>query len=135
MAARTAERARNLAEANEREDAAMAVDIHLHGTATACPCGAETGITCVGFAPDHVEPDPCADCGKPLDRQCDGRPWRTDITRHAFGCPEHPETPRCKACGGTMWDGAVSWAGDGAYHFREGCAPGVRQVYPPSLPL
>jgi hypothetical protein len=105
MAQRHADRARQLAEANERENMSLPQD-HLHGTMTACPCGAETGITCVAFGEDWVQPDPCEDCGKPVTAFCDGKPWRRDISRHVTGCPEHPETSRCTACGqaflGTM---------------------------------
>ena len=126
MAARAAERARQLAEANAREDAAMAVDVHLHGTMTACPCGAETGITCVAFDEHWVQPDPCPDCGKPADAFGDTQPARK-VAKHAFGCREHPGTPRCAACGDVM-TGVVAWTGSAAYHFREGCAPGVRQI-------
>ena len=126
MAARAAERARQLAEANAREEAAMAVDIHLHGTLTACPCGAETGITCVAFDEHWVQPDPCPDCGKPADVFGDTQPARK-VAKHAPGCREHPGTPRCTACGDVM-TGVVAWTGSAAYHFREGCAPGVRQI-------
>lgn len=126
MAARHADRARQLAEANRREEAAMAVGIHLHGTMTACPCGAETGITTVAFPEGSIQPDPCPDCGKPADRLGDTQPHR-DVPRHALGCREHPETPRCAACGDVM-TGAVVSSGNGWYHFREGCAPGVQQI-------
>ena len=126
MAARAAERSRQLAEANAREDAAMSVDIHLHGTLTVCPCGAETGITCVAFGEHWVQPDPCPDCGKPAGTFGDTQPCR-DVPRHAFGCREHPETPRCAACGDVM-TGVVAWTGNAAYHFREGCAPGVQRI-------
>lgn len=107
MAARAADRARELAEANEREDMTLIGADHLHGTATACPCGAETGITCVVFEDGRVQPDPCETCGKPVSRFCDGQPHR-EVPKHAIGCPEHPESTRCASCGRVPWTGMMS---------------------------
>jgi len=117
MAQRAAERAAQLAAANGREDAWLP-QTHLHGTATACPCGAETGITCVAFDGGWVQPDPCETCGKPVDRFGGGEPWRDDVDKHVIGCPEHPETERCAACGGAFM-GMVLFTEAGPHHL--GC--------------
>lgn len=101
-------RAVALEEANSREDLAMAATegIHLHGTAVACPCGAEMGITCVAFTEGWVQPDPCETCGKPVERFYDCRAGR-EVDKHAIGCPERPDTTRCKQCGAPYLTGMV----------------------------
>lgn len=112
MAGRAHARAAELQEANRREDMAMAAaeGIHLHGTAVACPCGAETGIACVIFEDGWVQPDPCETCGKPAARFCDCRASR-EVDKHAIGCPERPDTARCKRCGAPYLTGMVSAGG------------------------
>ena len=119
MAWRASVRAAQLAVANEREDAWLPQD-HLHGTATACPCGTETGITCVAFEPGWVQPDPCETCGKPVSAFCDGKPWRDDVAKHVIGCPEHPETRRCTVCG-LPFMGSVVMTDAGLHHME--CLP------------
>ena len=106
MAWRASLRAEALRLANQREDAWLP-EGHLHGTLTACPCGAETGITCVAFDEGWVQPDPCETCGKPVSAFCDGKPWRDGAGKHVIGCPEHPDTQRCTRCGGTFLNGAL----------------------------
>lgn len=105
MSARARAREAQLAEANEREDMSLPGS-HLHGTAAACPCGAETGITCVAFEPGWVQPDPCETCGKPVAAFYDRRPVR-EVAKHFTGCPEHPEAPRCTRCGHVPFVGVM----------------------------
>ena len=111
------------------EDAVIAASqpqCHLHGTMTACPCGAETGITAVAFGEGWVQPDPCPDCGKPVGHFGDTQPWQ-EARAHILGCRQHPDTARCDACGDIIV-GTVVYTGSGRYHFSEGCAPGVRRL-------
>jgi hypothetical protein len=122
MTARAAERASH-ARAEERA-AATTDDWHLHGTLTACPCGAETGITTVAFPDGWMQPDPCPGCGKPVSGFGNTYPWR-HVKAHALGCREHPETRRCDACGQPMI-GELLYDGTGIYHFA--CAPGARRI-------
>jgi hypothetical protein len=116
-----------VAEAEEIARLAAEPPEHLHGTLTACPCGGETGITCVAFPEGWVQPDPCPECGKPVDRFGDTRPAR-DVLLHVLGCGQHPGTARCVACGGVILATAVFGAGDGPRHFTPECCPGVQRI-------
>lgn len=121
---RMAERAQSRRLARDAEDyannpLAEVRPIHLHGTLTACPCGAETGITTVAFTAGWQQPDECHLCGKPTRLWGDQQPYRTD-TEHEIGCPEHPDTQRCTYCGQTMIT-AACWDSRGWYHLS--CHP------------
>lgn len=102
--------------------------IHLHGTMTVCPCGAETGITCVAFGEDYEPPSACGICGKPREKWCDTRPWR-EVGEHELGCREHPETGRCDACGGVMTGTSVT-SESGTFHFH--CSPDLEPEESPA---
>lgn len=121
---RMAERAaaRRGVEAAESHANTRRQPIHLHGTMTVCPCGAETGITCVAHHEGYMEPRTCPACGKPCERWGDTRPWRTDITEHRRDCRAHPDVTRCRYCGGPLIGGGV-YSDTGQYHF--GHAPGA----------
>jgi hypothetical protein len=117
MAERAWNRARQLEEANRREDAWLP-QTHPHGTMTACPCGAETGVTTSfaifidGYVPDH-----CLTCGKPASAQGDSQPYR-EVPKHVIGCPERPDTARCTVCRRPFL-GTMLVTEKGAYHL--GC--------------
>jgi hypothetical protein len=65
------------------------VQSHLHGTSTACPCGSETGVTCVVIPEDWV-PETCEVCGKLPGEWGDGRSIRA-VQKHAVGCWQYQE--------------------------------------------
>jgi hypothetical protein len=100
--------------------------LHLHGTLTACMCGAETGMTTVAFE-EGYDPPECEVCAKPVGAWGDGRPWRR-VQHHEIGCVCHPETSRCQLCGGNMIDSMLYSSSGGPWHF--GCSPGVVSVRP-----
>ncbi len=116
-----AQRAAARAMVRDAEEYANHIPSHLHGTMTVCPCGAETGLTCVAFGEEYRTPNFCPDCGKPSDRWGDTRPWRPDITDHHGGCRAHPAVALCDFCGEPMIGEMVA-DGSGTYHFAH--APG-----------
>lgn len=116
MAQRAADRRLQLDEANRREDAWLPQTL-LHGTMTACPCGAEVGTVPFAIISGYVQ-DYCGLCGKPTSAHGDGQPWQK-VPKHVIGCPERPDTVRCTTCGQPFLGTMVIGNSSGTYHL--GC--------------